>query len=141
MEASAALSELAFSLRSCKGRHITRADFETTLKRYLSGSHADQQISQLWDKVRSYIALHGLKVHHEIKGNVYSCADMRGKSDHRARGAMLIPPQRDAAERVPGQSPSHSPPPSPTFFLQYAQHQGEWVATIIIRNYCSYSSA
>lgn len=49
---SAALSELAESLRGHEERRITRKDFEAVLRRHFSGSHADQQIIQLWDKVQ-----------------------------------------------------------------------------------------
>ena len=53
MEAVSALSELAESLRGRELRRIKRCDFESTLRKYLSGSHAEQQIAQLWDKVDS----------------------------------------------------------------------------------------
>ena len=53
MEASviAALSELADSLRGDEKKTVTREDFSATLKQHLSGSHAEHQITQLWEKV------------------------------------------------------------------------------------------
>ena len=52
---STALSELAQSLRGCELRRMTRSDFETIVRKHLSGSHVDQQIAQLWDKVSSSV--------------------------------------------------------------------------------------
>lgn len=53
MDASgiAALSELADSLRGDEERRMTREEFETIVKHHFSGSHAKQQIKQLWEKV------------------------------------------------------------------------------------------
>ena len=59
MEAVGALSELAQSLRGSELRRITRSDFETTVRKHLSGSHVDQQIAQLWDKVSSSVIAKG----------------------------------------------------------------------------------
>lgn len=46
-----ALSELAETFRKNENRRITKEEFKALLRQYLSGSHADQQITQLWDKV------------------------------------------------------------------------------------------
>ena len=50
MEAVAALSEVAENLRESEGRRLSKEQFEDALRKYLSGSHAEQQILQLWDK-------------------------------------------------------------------------------------------
>lgn len=46
-----ALSELAETFRNNENRRITKDEFKALLRQHLSGSHADQQITQLWDKV------------------------------------------------------------------------------------------
>lgn len=52
MEANgtAALSEVLERLREVDGQKITKKEFETALMKYFSGSHAYQQIAQLWNK-------------------------------------------------------------------------------------------
>ena len=114
MEAVGAISELAQSLRGCELRRITRSDFETTVRKHLSGSHADQQIAQLWDKVSRSVTARWLII---TKAKGLSCAGMRRKGNHRPRRAVLVPLARDAAEGVHGQSSPHSPPPSPPHLL------------------------
>ncbi|CAI8023726.1 WD repeat-containing protein 49, partial [Geodia barretti] len=75
MEAVGAISELAQSLRGCELRRITRSDFETTVRKHLSGSHADQQIAQLWDKVSRSVTARWLII---TKAKGLSCAGLCG---------------------------------------------------------------
>lgn len=59
MEAMTVLSDMAEGLRGRVKKEISRSEFEATLKKCFIGSHADQQISQLWNrvcKIRSYIS-------------------------------------------------------------------------------------
>ena len=132
MEASAALSELAFSLRSCKGRYITRADFETTLKRYLSGSHADQQISQLWDKV----ALHGLKVHQEIRCNVFP-VQISGERATIGQGELCSFLLKEMQQKE-SQAKAHLTLPLP-HQPSFSSMPNTKVSGLPLHNYCSYS--
>ena len=55
---SAALSELVDGLREVEGKRITKREFEATLRQYLNGSHASQQIDQLWNKARLTSRIH-----------------------------------------------------------------------------------
>lgn len=46
-----ALSELAETFRNNEDRQIAKEEFKAVLGQHFNGSHADQQITQLWDKV------------------------------------------------------------------------------------------
>lgn len=54
-----ALSELAETFRNHEDRQITKEEFKAVLRQHLTGSHADQQITQLWDKVGQLTGMNG----------------------------------------------------------------------------------
>ena len=138
-ETTAALSELAESFAGDEERRIKREDFEAVLRRHLSGSHAEQQIAQLWDKVgrpHTYIPSRP-RWNRRLQSACASLipttrslpyrapAAMQGRGRrHRPGGHLLLLLAADATERVPGQSPHHSPPPTPPCLLQLPALQG-----------------